>query len=279
MATSNLTATQIVFQFLLVSGFAGVVCYWFLRPAEIHSGTLKTNLGALPYGSGNALLDDYGRAFHGIEISLPKHLPHVYIDGHRTDSIFHGPRYVFTKQSKLSLEGDFDTHFQAYAVEQYHALVLSILDPVVMAHLVDILPDYDVEIYRDRLRIISNKKVYNKPAEQEMQSLAMGLVDGLARRIDVWKQYDQEHAGRKAMMLLPDSTTKFGKRSVSSFTLLSAVLMSVLASPLLFLGYWASTKGQEGVEILYFGAFIIFPGLWATILVLRRLGWWDKLVG
>lgn len=87
-----------------------------------------------------------------LAIRLPRRMPHMILDARRNDrgplsSLQHRPR----DSQRMSLEGDFDTHFRLYVPEGYGPDALYVFTPDLMALLVDETGDLDVEIRDDRL--------------------------------------------------------------------------------------------------------------------------------
>lgn len=257
---------------------SGAAIWWITRPPKVKHGTISTIVGVLHYQVGDEIIDRNDVRFRGIEVKIPKKLPHIYIDGHASDSLISGPRYVFDKNSKLSLEGNFDNHFQVYAFPEYKSLALSVLQPDIMATLIDDIKDFDIEIYHDNIRIITHKKVFNNSAREKiLREVAIKIVNELERRIRVWKAYDEDRAGSTDLNVIKDSTTKIGKRSVASFTLATGLILCLIACGLITLGRWAQLQDDpdlnEGSLYLYIAAFLVFPCVWIASILARKRRW------
>lgn len=89
--------------------------------------------------------------FRYLHYRLPRSLPHLFLDS-RTNGVLRG---VLAGAQRLSLEGDFDRYFAAYAPEGYGRDALEILTPDVMAGLIDYGRRWDVEVHGDRLLVVS----------------------------------------------------------------------------------------------------------------------------
>lgn len=249
--------------------------WWIRRPLKVKSGTVNTNLGVLSCRVGDEVIDRNGIKFRGIEVAIPKKLPHIYIDGHTSDSLISGPRYVFDSDSKINLEGDFNNYFQVYALPEYKSLALSVLQPDIMAVLIDDIKDFDIEIYHNHICIITHNKVFNQPAQEELlKQAATKLINELERRIKVWKTYDENHAGSTDLKVLLDSTTKIGKRGVASFTLATGFILGLIASGIAGFGWWLhfhdNPDYREASVYMYAAAFILFPCLWIVSILAYR---------
>lgn len=251
----------------------GIFLWWIRRPPKIKYGSLPTSLGQLSCKIGDELADNNGIVFRGIEVEIHKKLPHIYIDGHASDSMMKGPRYVFSPDSKISLEGDFDKHFQAYAPPEYKSLALSVLQPDVMALLIDNVKNFDIEIYHKKIRVITDGKVFN----QENQEAMTLLIDRLERRIWVWRVYDEQHTGSIDLDLILDSTTKFGRKNIASFALATGVILGFIALGVASFGWWLHLQDnsdlQEGSIYMYITALLLFPCLWIATITARRKRW------
>jgi hypothetical protein len=265
---------ELIFTIIVV----GIVIWWVRRPAKVRYGSISTALGTLSYKIGDEIVDDNGVKFRGIEVGIPKKLPHIYIDGHASDSLINGPRYVFDRNSKLSLEGDFNKHFQVYAFPEYKSLALSVLQPDIMAALIDNIKAFDIEIYHDSIRIITHKKVFNHSTREELlRQAASKIINELERRIRVWKAYDENRAGKTDLVADQDSTTKIGKRGVASFTLAIGFILGLIASGLAVVGWWLHLQDNsdysEVSSYMYVAAFLLFPCLWGVSILAKRRRW------
>ncbi len=255
-----------------------IFLWWIRRQPKIKYGSLPTSLGQLSCKIGDELVDNNGVVFRGIEVEIHKKLPHIYIDGHTSDSMMKGPRYVFSPDSKISLEGDFDKHFQVYAPPEYKSLALSVLQPDVMALLIDNVRDFDIEIYHNKIRVITDSKVFNQENQETVLKEAMTLlIDRLERRIRVWRVYDEQHTGSIDLDLILDSTTKFGRKNITSFTLATGVILGFIALGVASFGQWLHLQDnpdlQEGSIYMYITALLLFPCLWIATTTARRKRW------
>lgn len=95
---------------------------------------------------------DYGF----LSIRLPRPMPHFVVDATANDP---GPGSSLPIRvdgtQRVSLEGDFDTHFALYAPEGYDRDARYLFTPDVMALLIDVTGDLDVELADDRLTVFS----------------------------------------------------------------------------------------------------------------------------
>lgn len=94
---------------------------------------------------------DYGF----LSIRLPRPMPHFVVDATANDGMRSSLPISIDGRQRVSLEGDFDTHFALYAPEGYDRDARYLFTPDVMALLVDETGDLDVELADDRLTVFS----------------------------------------------------------------------------------------------------------------------------
>ena len=83
-------------------------------------------------------------------VSLASPLPHLVLDAVENDGVRSGLPENLAERQRISLEGDFDRIFRAYAPRGYARDALYVLTPDVMAVLADHARAFDVEIIEDR---------------------------------------------------------------------------------------------------------------------------------
>lgn len=86
-----------------------------------------------------------------LAIRLPRPLPHLVLDARGNDGILSSLPHRPRRTQRLSLEGDFDTHFHLFVPKGYERDALYIFTPDLMALLIDETGDLDVEIRDDML--------------------------------------------------------------------------------------------------------------------------------
>jgi hypothetical protein len=120
----------------------------------------------------------YGR-FHGLDLLLPIEMPHIYLDNLKKGG--HAVNAVFDASQRIKLEGDFSEFFNVLVPKNYEAVALSILSPDVMETLQKHATDFDVEIYGDHLRIISNRMVSK---DTELQAKLLEVANKILKEIE-----------------------------------------------------------------------------------------------
>lgn len=94
-------------------------------------------------------------------LRLPRQLPNMLLDAKANDGIFGSTTlpFVFRKDQRLSLEGDFDKYFSLYCPREYETDALYVFTPDLMALLIDESAAFDVEIIEDWMFLYSTKKI------------------------------------------------------------------------------------------------------------------------
>lgn len=97
--------------------------------------------------------------FQVARIKLPKKLPHILLDSKHNDTNILGYQKSsinhLDKQYRISLEGDFDQHYQLYSAFPHPQDTLTILTPDVMQELIRLDDKADIEIVGDRLMVFT----------------------------------------------------------------------------------------------------------------------------
>jgi hypothetical protein len=230
-------------------------------------GVLEGQAGRNNYGYvlGNDLYayPAYGN-FHGLDISLPIEMPHIYLDSLRSGG--HGVGAVFDSNQRISLEGDFDKYFAVFVPQKYESIALSILSPDVMATLEDKAWDFDVEIYGSHLRIISNKKpLKDIELQQRMLAVAQEILPEIEGRMRSWTEANTREAYTQDLFVYPSKGVRIFGRYMSwarfwlSVFWCMCVLGFLMAGVSLFAeGHVAQALGAMVVTVIVFAALELF---------------------
>lgn len=98
--------------------------------------------------------------WHFLGLRLPRRLPHMLLDAKGNNSLFGSNLPVsFSKNQRLSLEGDFDKHFTLYCPREYETDALYVFTPDLMALLIDEAANLDVEIVDDWMFVYSRSRL------------------------------------------------------------------------------------------------------------------------
>lgn len=262
-----------VFYTLLI--FLVISYVYRIFSSKSRSDTIFIDGTRYEYEIGDMLMNDANASdFSGLVLTLPKRLPHIYIDGH-SDERMRGPRYTYPSANKLSLEGDFDRSFQVYALPRYHSLCLSILTPDAMAVLVDLLPQYDVEIVGNQLSIISRRRITkHADRQQALVDALKHIAPQILHRIRSWSEQDAATAGRYAMRGQPYDIVKFGRSAISSIQFIGAIMFGIPGIGIMAMAIWFwSSPYATNTDIApwVFGlGFLIFPCSWLIYILIDR---------
>lgn len=188
--------TQLFAGLLFVFGGVLGVIFWVVPIMGKSSGTafpgiLKIGKRKYNYEIGDLLLRFGGASFYsGIDIHLHKRLPHIYLDAYQNNRPGRRPEFVFDDDDELSLEGDFNSHFKAYAPREHKALVLSVLTPDVLNTLVRTAYKYDVEIIENHVRLIVRGAQVgrNEEIQQELLDAAQAVMKEVDHRLRSWNE-------------------------------------------------------------------------------------------
>lgn len=190
---------SIEFQILLgilfvLGGVAGVVAWVMPMAGKTRGsgwpGVLSIGKHSYPYEMGDQILRYGGMAsFSGMDILLPKRLPHIFLDAHAND---HGrkPEFEFEGDNRISLEGNFNHTFQAYAPREHKQLVLSILAPDVMQTFMQHASRFDVEIIEHHVRLIVPDQMVSRDekVQKELMIAAKAIMKKVDRRLASWHE-------------------------------------------------------------------------------------------
>jgi hypothetical protein len=222
----------------------GYVVYLTVR--RLHPNSVSSIISFRPGREYGFLFGDdlyayrtYGN-FNGLDLRLPIEMPHIYLDSLRSGG--RDVAAVFDASQRISLEGDFDTYFNVFVPRQYEAVALSILTPDVMETLQKYASDYDVEIYGDHLRVISNHKVLKSAdAQASMLEVADKIIKEIEDRQASWTELNTMQSIDQDLLVYPSR----GFRLFNRYMTWSRFWLSV---------YWFLCIGG----ILGFGVLLIF---------------------
>lgn len=187
----------------LVIGYFILHVFFRVKPNST-GGTLTTGSGRqYAYSVGDNLYSypAYGN-FHGLDISLPFEMPHIYLDSLKAGG--HEVGAVFDTSQRIALEGNFPAYFNVFVPNRYEADALSILTPDVMEVLQTYASDFDVEIYGSHLRVISNRKVLkDADLQDEMLEIADKILTEIEDRERSWTENNTLQAIDEDLLVYP----------------------------------------------------------------------------
>lgn len=135
-----------------------------------------------------------GRTHFGGEcaIKLGAAMPHISLlsTGHRTPALaaYAAP----ARDQRLSLEGDFNRHYELYCPSGYERDALYLFTPDVMARLIDEVHGFDVELRDDWLILHSRADVVT--LDPAVWASLAGAINGLTDKIAQWERWRDDRA-------------------------------------------------------------------------------------
>jgi hypothetical protein len=132
-----------------------------------------------------------------VAIKLDVPLPNIVLDATSNNALFGSNLPAsFSRDQRLSLEGDFDKHFALYCPEGYERDALYLFTPDIMARFVDHAAALDVEIVDDWLFLYAQRDLSTlDPATWAWLFATVGaILDKMAQ----WARWRDDHAVRDA---------------------------------------------------------------------------------
>lgn len=179
-----------------------------------------------------------------VELRLDTPLPHIVLDAVGNNGLFGASNLpaTFSRDQRLSLEGDFDQHFALYCPKGYERDALYLFTPDVMARFIDNAAALDVEIIDDRLFLYARRELSTlDPAVWEW---IFGTVDAIDEKLGQWARWRDERlaaapapvaSGVPLLTPPPVGVAREGRRLRRGFSWVGGVI-AVLA-----IGWWIFT--------------------------------------
>ncbi len=125
--------------------------------------------------------------FGYIMVQLDRNLPHMVLDSKANNTNIFGLSISdlpieFNPDQKLSLEGDFDSHFTLYAPKEYEQDALYIFTPDLMQQFVDDSLSFDAEIIDNKMYIYSNTQF--DLTDQALLQRLFNVIDTVAAKVE-----------------------------------------------------------------------------------------------
>jgi hypothetical protein len=195
-----------VFELLPYLAIIAYFIYCFLKkPPAPKQGKLTTSssrtYGYL-LGDRMARFLEGGGHYNGIDVILPKEMPHIYLDSLKGGG--RGESFIFDASQKIALEGNFYRSYQVFVPKKYESIALSILSPDVMQTLQQYAKLFDVEIYGNHLRIMSRDPITKHPEVQgQILVAATMLMNEIDHRLQSWDKKDSQAAIDQDLLIYP----------------------------------------------------------------------------
>lgn len=144
-----------------------------------HSYTVKSGKNSTTYTWG----------YVAVRLDVP--LPNIVLDAVGNNSLFGSNLPArFDRDQRLSLEGDFDQHFQLYCPAGYERDALYLFTPDIMARFIDNAAQLDAEIVDDWLFLYSRRKL--STLDPATWAWLFSVVGALMTKFDQWARWRDE---------------------------------------------------------------------------------------
>lgn len=122
-----------------------------------------------------------------VAVKLDVPLPNIVLDARGNNTLGSNLPASFSKDQRLSLEGDFDRYFTLYCPRGYEADALYLFTPDIMARFIDHAAEMDVEIVDDWMFLYMRRKASTTDAAT--WAWLFGTVGALMTKFDQWARW------------------------------------------------------------------------------------------
>jgi hypothetical protein len=122
-----------------------------------------------------------------VAVKLDVPLPNIVLDALGNNTLGNTLALAFSRDQRLSLEGDFDRYFSLYCPAGYEADALYLFTPDVMARFIDHAAQLDVEIVDDWLFLYTRREV--STLDPATWAWLFGAVGALLTKLDQWARW------------------------------------------------------------------------------------------
>ncbi|MDR6867992.1 hypothetical protein J2Y69_002600 [Microbacterium resistens] len=127
-----------------------------------------------------------------VAIKLDVPLPNIVLDAAANDGIFGSSLPArFSKDQRLSLEGDFDRHFSLFCPAGYERDALYLFTPDIMARFMDHAAQFDAEIVDDWLFLYARNEQVST-LDPARWSALFTTVGAVLTKLDQWARWRDE---------------------------------------------------------------------------------------
>jgi len=127
-----------------------------------------------------------------LALRLDTPLPNIVLDATSNNGLFGASNLpvMFKKDQRLSLEGDFDRHFELYCPRGYEQDALYLFTPDIMARFIDNAAQVDVEIVDDWLFLYAKRNF--STLDPATWTWLFSIVDALDDKFAQWARWRDE---------------------------------------------------------------------------------------
>jgi hypothetical protein len=122
-----------------------------------------------------------------VAIKLDVPLPHIVLDALSDNTLGSDVAAGFSREQRLSLEGDFDRYFSLFCPSGYEVDALYLFTPDVMARFIDSLAQLNVEIVDDWMFFYTRRPV--STLDPATWSWLFGAVAAMMTKLDQWARW------------------------------------------------------------------------------------------
>jgi len=122
-----------------------------------------------------------------VAVKLDVPLPNIVLDALGNNTLGTNLPSSFSKDQRLSLEGDFDRHFTLYCPNGYEADALYLFTPDIMARFIDNAAQMDVEIVDDWMFLYTRRRV--STTDVATWAWLFSTVGALMTKFDQWARW------------------------------------------------------------------------------------------
>ena len=164
-----------------------------------------------------------------VAVKLDVPLPNIVLDALGNNGLGSNLPSTFSKDQRLSLEGDFDRHFTLYCPSGYEADALYLFTPDIMARFIDHAAQLDVEIVDDWLFLYMRRPA--STTDVSTWAWLFGTVGALLGKFDQWARWRDDRLRSAQHVAAPHPATRLPPPPASPAALPFAPPASMLRPP------------------------------------------------
>lgn len=164
-----------------------------------------------------------------VAVKLDVPLPNIVLDALGNNGLGSNLPSTFSKDQRLSLEGDFDRHFTLYCPSGYEADALYLFTPDIMARFIDHAAQLDVEIVDDWLFLYMRRPA--STTDVSTWAWLFGTVGALLGKFDQWARWRDDRLRSTQHVAAPQPATRLPPPPASPAALPFAPPAAMLRPP------------------------------------------------
>ncbi|MGX1792303.1 hypothetical protein ACWIDW_05100 [Microbacterium sp. NPDC055312] len=164
-----------------------------------------------------------------VAVKLDVPLPNIVLDALGNNGLGSNLPSTFSKDQRLSLEGDFDRHFTLYCPSGYEADALYLFTPDIMARFIDHAAQLDVEIVDDWLFLYMRRPA--STTDVSTWAWLFSTVGALLGKFDQWARWRDDRLRSAQHVAAPHPATRLPPPPASPAALPFAPPAAMLRPP------------------------------------------------